>query len=300
MEQQPLLPFYSLNSLLVFYTVVELGSFSKAATMLSRTQPSISSHVAELELQVGMALLIRGHGKFEVTKEGKIVFRYASKILKMSKELEQILRNIQKVEKCLRVGTTPTYSRTLMPSLISGFQEAYPSVKIQLDVGGSEEMEKSLLSMQNDVVLIANPKHLSKVHAQLLGKEELLLITPKGHELSKEKWLSLATVTNYPLILRSEGSATRKTILSALNAMNLIPSTLVEAKSMDFICEFVSQGRGVAVVTESAARSRKQEVNIVHFQDPLFLNMYYVTLKSKKYDALLQKFMNYVSLSDLK
>lgn len=300
MEYQSPLPSYSLNSLLVFYVVVESKSFSKAAIALSRTQPSISSHVAELELQMGTALLTRGRGKFELTKEGKIAFRFASKILKMSKEFERIIRNTQKVAKCLRVGTTPTYSGKFMPSLISSFQKAYPSVKIQLDVGGSEEMERSLLSMQNDVILIANPRRSSKVRADFLRKEELVAIVAKGHELSKTKSLSLAALTNYPIILRSEGSATRRTILSALKAINLAPSTLIEAKSIDFICESVSQGQGVAIVTQSAADSRQQEVHTIHFRDPLFLNMHCVTLKAKKYDVLLQKFIDYASASPSK
>lgn len=263
--------------------------------MLFRAQPSVSSHVAELELQVGKALLIRGGGKFELTKEGQIVFRYASKIINMAKELEDTIRDMQKAEKCICVGTTLTYSKTLMPSLISSFQNKYPSIKINLDVGGSEDMEQTLLSMQNDVVFIANPRHSSRVHAQFLKKEELILIASKEHELSKKKMITLSTLKDYPLILRSEGSAARRIVLSELNAAKVMPPTLIEAKSMDFICELVSQGQGISIVTETAARSWNKELSIIHFYNPLFLNMYVLTLKSKKHDFWLQKFLHHVS-----
>ncbi|HBA54350.1 MAG TPA: LysR family transcriptional regulator, partial [Syntrophorhabdus aromaticivorans] len=62
---------YSLNSLLVFYEVVRLGSFSKAADLLAMTQPGVSNHVTQLEAQAGCRLLIRGRGNFRLTKEGR-------------------------------------------------------------------------------------------------------------------------------------------------------------------------------------------------------------------------------------
>ena len=53
------MPNYSLNSLVVFCRVVKLGSFSKAADALFMTQPGVSNHVAQLELQTGLRLLNR-------------------------------------------------------------------------------------------------------------------------------------------------------------------------------------------------------------------------------------------------
>ena len=54
---------YSMNSLIVFYEVVKLRSFSKAADVLFMTQPGVSNHVAQLEAQTGRALLKREKGK---------------------------------------------------------------------------------------------------------------------------------------------------------------------------------------------------------------------------------------------
>jgi DNA-binding transcriptional LysR family regulator len=55
---------YSLNSLIVFYEVVKMKSFSRAAEILSMTQPGVSSHVAQLEAQAGNRLLARERGVF--------------------------------------------------------------------------------------------------------------------------------------------------------------------------------------------------------------------------------------------
>ena len=61
-------------------------------------------------------------------------------------EIENVLRNLQKDHHgLLKIGTAESYSKCLMPKLLSGFQSSFPSIKIALDVGNSEEIEKSLL-----------------------------------------------------------------------------------------------------------------------------------------------------------
>jgi len=57
---------YSLNSLIVFYEVVQLKSFSKAAEVLCLTQPGVSNHIAQLEVQAGRPLLKREKGAIEL------------------------------------------------------------------------------------------------------------------------------------------------------------------------------------------------------------------------------------------
>ena len=86
---------YSLNSVFVFYEVVKLNSFSKAADLLLMTQPGVSSHVAQLEAQTGARLLIRKKGKWKLTKEGEVVFGYAKKIETMARGLETAINLIR-------------------------------------------------------------------------------------------------------------------------------------------------------------------------------------------------------------
>jgi DNA-binding transcriptional LysR family regulator len=207
---------YSLNSLIVFYEVVQLKSFSKAAGMLCLTQPGVSNHIAQLEVQAGRPLLKREKGTIELTPEGKVIFKYAERIVKITEELEKRIKGMhEEVKPHLNVGTTPTYSKAIMPELLGSFQKTFPQVMIKLDTGSSEEMEKTLLSGHNDIVIVANPTLSKKLHAIPFLKEELVLITPKDHILSKNESISLREIKDYPLIIREEGSATRKVVLLA-------------------------------------------------------------------------------------
>jgi len=284
---------YSLNSLIVFYEVVQLKSFSKAAEVLCLTQPGVSNHIAQLEVQTGRSLLKREKGTIELTPEGRVIFKYAERIVRITEELEKRIKSMhEEVKPHLNVGTTPTYSKAIMPELLGSFQKAFPQVMIKLDTGSSEEMEKTLLSGHNDIVIVANPTLSKKLHAIPFLKEELVLITPKDHILSKKESISLREIKNYPLILREEGSATRKVVLSALKSMRIIPSVLIEVKSTEFIKEWVSKGKGISVlIKRSILEDEKRDLKIISLVPPLLLEISILFLKSMKYNIWIQKFI---------
>jgi len=287
---------YSINSLLVFYEVVKARSFSKAADILFMTQPGVSNHVSQLEAQVGRPLLKREKGKFQLTKEGRTVLKYAEKIETLAKELEHIIRNLQKdMKPLLRIGSPPVYSRIVMPYILSSFQKAYPDIMIRLDVGGSDEMMRSVLSMQNDIVIVANTRSSKKLYVLPFLKEELVLITAKKHPLASKEPVSLKEVEPYPFILREEGSGTRKAVLAAFQSMNINPSGLIEVKSTEFIKEWVSQGKGVSVLVKRAvADDELKSLSIVSLKEALSMEISVCYLKSRKNDRAIQKFSDHV------
>src|SRR4030043_2318032 len=174
----------SLNSLLVFHEVAKHKSFSKAAEGLFISQPAVTKHIKDLELKLGLGLIQRRGGGFALTEAGEILFKHTHKISSHLLEIENALGNLKKDHHgVLKIGTTESYSKCLMPKLLSGFQTFHPSIKITLEVGNSEEIEKSLLDYKNDLGLIATGKASSKLELVPFLKEELVLIVPPTHPL---------------------------------------------------------------------------------------------------------------------
>jgi len=265
------------------------------------TQPGVSNHVAHLEVQIGKALLKRGKGVLELTGEGKAIFRYAEKILKVAKELESTISGMQKdVRPLLRIGTTRTYAKVMMPQILGSFQKTYPQIMIKLDMGGSEDMEKTLSSQQNDIVIIANPKNSKKLWLFPFVKEELVLITSLTHALANRESVSLLEIKDYPLIIREEGSATRRIILSSMKDRGVNPAVLIEAKSTEFIKEWVAQGKGIGVVSRRAISEEEKGrlLKVIPFKNPLYLEIFVVSLKSRKYDIWIHRFIDLMKTLD--
>jgi len=286
---------YSFTSLLVFHEVVQSKGFSRAAEALSMTQPGVSNHVTHLEVQVGKALLKREKGVLQLTEEGRKIFRYAEKMLNVAKELERTINGMQKnVRPMLKIGTTRTYAKVMMPQILGSFQKNYPQIMIKLDMGGSEDMEKTLASLRNDIVIIANPRNSKKLWSVPFVKEELFLITSQTHALASRESVSLLEIKDYPLIIREEGSATRRIVLSSLKNLGVNPAVLIEAKSTEFIKEWVAQGKGIGVVSRRAISEEEKGrlLKVIPFKNPLYLEIFVVSLKSRKYDIWIHRFIN--------
>jgi DNA-binding transcriptional LysR family regulator len=287
----------SLNSLLVFHEVAKHKSFSKAAEGLFISQPAVTKHVRNLELKVGMGLIQRGRGGFALTDVGKILFKCTQKISFHLMEIENVLGNLQKDHHgLLKIGTTESYSKCLMPKLLSGFQTSFSSIKIALDVGNSEEIEKNLLNYKNDLVLIGVTKVSSKFESIPFLREELVLIVSPTHPLAKRQTVSLKEIERFPLIIRAKGSTTRRILLQAFKDLDIHPSLLIEAGSSEFIKQWVSEGKGISVIVKRTVEDEEKRgiIKIVPLLEKLYLEVAFLYLKEERSTPVIRTFIHYI------
>jgi len=287
----------SLNSLLVFHEVAKRRSFSKAAEELFISQPAVTKHIKELERKVGMGLIQRRRGGFALTEAGKILFKYTHKISSHLMDIENLLEDLKKDHQgILKIGTTESYSKGLMPKLLSGFQASCPFMKIALDVGNSEEIEKSLLVYKNDLVLIAVTKKTSRFESIPFLKEELVLIVSPNHPLVKGKTVSLKELERYPLIIRAKGSTTRRIILQAFKEVGIHPSLLIEAGSSEFIKQWVSEGKGVSIIVKRTVEDEEKRgiIKTIPLLEKLYLQVAFLYLKEEKSNPAIKTFVNFI------
>jgi DNA-binding transcriptional LysR family regulator len=287
----------SLNSLLVFHEVAKHQSFSKAAEGLFISQPAVTKHIRSLESKVGMGLIQRGKGGFALTEAGKILFRHTQKISSHLMEIEDVLGSIQKDHQgLLKIGTTESYSKCLMPKLLSGFQTSFPAIKISLDVGNSEEIEKSLSTYQNDLAVIGLTRISPKFESIPFLREELVLIVSPDHALSRRKSVSLKELEEYPLIIRAKGSTTRRILLQAFKDLDIHPSLLVEAASSEFIKQWVSEGRGVSVIVKRTVEDEEKRgmIKTVPLVEKLYFEVAFLYLKEERFNPAIRTFVHFI------
>lgn len=287
----------SLNSFLVFHKVAKFRSFSRAAEELFISQPAVSKHIRGLEQKIGMGLIRRGRGGFDLTEAGEILFKHTHKISSHLLEIENALGNLKKDHHgVLKIGTTESYSKCLMPKLLSGFQTSHPSIKITLEVGNSEEIEKSLLDYKNDLGLIGAVKASSKFELVPFLKEELVLIVSPNHPLGKRKAVSLKEIEGYPFIIRAKGSTTRRILFHAFEEFDIHPSLLIEAGSSEFIKQWVSEGKGVSVIVQRLGEDEEKRgmIKMIPLLEKLYLEVAALYLKEERANPVIKAFIQYM------
>jgi len=237
----------NLNHLRIFYYAAREKNLTKAAEALFVTQPAVTMQIKTLEQYLETALF-RKRGKFlELTEEGIVLYKYAEKIFDVVDEMEHAFKGFASLTQgSLIIGTTRSFARHLMPGLLSRYQEKFPGIKVSLEVGSSSEIAEGVAAFKYDLGIIGRLPLPSKVKAIPYTPEEFCLVVSPDHRFAKRGVVSCRELQNEPIIIREPGSGSRHFMLSFLASHGVEPSVLVEAGSVEFIKEYVIQGRGIS------------------------------------------------------
>lgn len=242
----------NLKQLKAFYFVAKHLSFTKAANDLFITQPAVTMQIDNLEQHCETRLFTREKNKLTLTEAGAILYSYAEQIMRLAFEAEQAIKNLKvNPEGVLRIGTTKTFARYLMPPHILKFHEAFPKIRIQLDEGSSQEMATSLLYGRNDLAVVGRIPYdpgLESIPFPSYESDELVVVLPPGHPLTRRSGLTLGDIRREPLLLRERGSGTRHVILQRFEDQGIAPNILLEAGNVDFIKDLVQRGAGIGIL----------------------------------------------------
>ncbi len=237
----------NLNHLRIFYYAAKEKNLTKAAEALFVTQPAVTMQIKALEQYLDTALFRKRGKVLELTDQGSMLFNYAEKIFRVVDEMEHALKGFASLtDGSLIIGTTRSFARHLMPRLLSRYQEKFPGIKVSLEVGSSSEIAEGVAKFKYDLGIVGRIPLPNKVKAVPYTPEEFCLVVSPDHRFAKREVISCRELQNEPIIIREPGSGSRHFMLSFLASHGVTPSVLVEAGSVEFIKEYIIQGRGIS------------------------------------------------------
>lgn len=214
--------------LLVFKNVADNLSFTKASKALYISQPAVTRHINELEKQYEKALFNRLGNKISLTDEGKLFLDYANKILALYQELEDSFQHFNNIfPKQVNMGASTTIAQYLLPILFYKLKANYPDTDFKLLNDNSENIEALLLDKKISLGFTEGSASHPSIHYETFVKDEIVLVTRANNPtLIETKEIPLDQLKTLPLVLREEGSGTRKIIEQSLKAKQIHPVDL--------------------------------------------------------------------------
>ena len=130
----------------IFCKVIELKSFSKAGRSVHLSQPTISSHIKDLEDHLDCRLIDRLSKEAVPTKAGELLYGYAKRILALRDDAEADLAEFTGILRGrLVIGGSTIPGTYLMPQLIAEFKKQYSDVIVSLKIGDTENIIEGIL-----------------------------------------------------------------------------------------------------------------------------------------------------------
>lgn len=127
----PALRNLDVDLLRAFVSVVDLGSFTRAAELLLRRQSTLSLQIKRLEESLGRRLLERSARRVRLTPEGEALVGDARQMLELNDRLVKRL-DTPELAGTVRLGTPEDFATTHLPQVLARFAQAYPSVQLEV------------------------------------------------------------------------------------------------------------------------------------------------------------------------
>jgi DNA-binding transcriptional LysR family regulator len=214
---------------LVFKTVAQQLSFTKASEVLFISQPAVSKHIRHLEEHYRVKLFERNGNAITLTAAGKILFQHLLTAEAISKQVEFDLNAIQHKDRLrgeLRLGGSTTVALYILPPVLSAFRKQYPEVKVSLLNRNSENVLKALLNSEIDLAIIEGKNKMHIASSLYFLTDEVVPVCSAKSNLAKKTQYTLEEIIHQPIALRERGSGTLDAIKAALLSKDIKLSQL--------------------------------------------------------------------------
>ncbi|MGC1455347.1 MAG: selenium metabolism-associated LysR family transcriptional regulator [Nitrospirota bacterium] len=288
-----------IHHLRIFLSVFRNRSFSKASRELRLSQPTVSDHIKSLEDHLECALFERLGRKIIPTGEAEVLYNYAIEVTEKADGIRHAIGQFKKeVAGELIIGASSIPGTYLLPSLVATFKKTYPEVSFQVLVSDSKAIVQKVLQHEILLGLVGSRLNSSQISSLPFMEDELIVVS--SPPMVKGNIIKLKDLSKYPMVIREEGSGTRREAEKLLEAHGFSMETMLHAGvfgSTDAVKQAVKAGLGIAVVSkysveEELKHETLKEIKITNIR--MKRSFYVATHKKRSLPRLYQLFLEHL------
>jgi LysR family transcriptional regulator, transcriptional activator of the cysJI operon len=241
----------NIESLRLFYLVVEEGSISQAARLSNISQPAATKQIHQLENNYGALLFNRTEGRLKLTEAGNALYPFAKEIVtEYYRSKETVQQVIGNNEESLSVGASLTIGEYLLPEALGNFKKNYPNIKLSLHIGNTPAILEKLENNVIDLALVEGLVDGKSFDTKKFADDELILICPPDHNFTDRTEIEIQELTKEQMIWRESTSGTRLIVESALKRRGILDhmDSYMELGSTQAIKSAVEASLGISIL----------------------------------------------------
>jgi len=270
-----------------FAKVAGLRSFSGAAKELLLTQPMVSTHISNLEEELGVQLLSRTTKSVDLTADGEKIYPYARQMSDLSRAIRELSRDRSPAaeDRILTIAASTVPARYLVPQILAEYSLHRPSAQFRVVESDSRGVIADITEGRADLGFVGTMRSGGLCRYTPFYQDELILVAPnteKYRQLHKEE-SSLDWIRSESFVLREDGSGTR------LESMKALAGAGIQEQDLKVVACFadtgavlmsVKEGVGLSLVSRMAAQEHIERGDLLPFrlsENGAFRTLYMVT-----------------------
>lgn len=254
----------------LFAKVAELGSLSRASAALDIPQSVVSRHIAQLEEESGSRLFRRTGRGVVLTELGERIYPRIKTMMLAGEQLADDIRSSRGIPMGeVRLGVLPSTVSILAGPLFALSKERFPEVQLHITEGSSSQLEEWLKEGRLDISLLLREENTARPDEPVLTKLPLLLIVPRGHQLSFRETIKFSEVLKLPLVLPSNPHPMRTRLEALARQQGVTLKIGAEADSIHLQHEIAAYGGGFAITAGQLSHPERERLATLHIVDPV-------------------------------
>lgn len=233
-----------IDQLRTFVAIAELGSFTRAADAVSKTQSAVSMQMRRLEERVGQPLFARDGRQSRLTEDGHRLQEYARRMLRLNDETLTAFAEPEMIGR-IRLGLPDDYAERLLPKMLAGFARINPSIEVVVECTGSTRVSEKIVQGELDIGIVTSCHQLSG-HGDMIRREQLHWIGSAERCLHDDETLRLG--------LPADSCYWRQSAIDALDRISRPYCIAYTSANSAVLVSAASAGLAITVMPESALR----------------------------------------------
>lgn len=243
----------TLGQLRTFLAVVDAGSVRGAAERLVVTQPAVSSALAALSTEVGVALVARDGRGLRLTSAGLAFAGHVRQALGLLEQAVNAAAGHDDPERGqVRLAAVTTAGERIVPRLLASFRQRFPEAGVVLEVGNRRRLWGLLAARQVDLAIGGRPPAGEPFVTLATRPNDLVVVAPPDGSGEAVRHVGLDEMARATWLLREPGSGTRGTTEELLRELELDARVLTVGSNVA-ILESVQVGLGITLLSRDAA-----------------------------------------------
>lgn len=194
-----------MNKYEIILSVCETRSISKTAAKLNYTQSAISQAIKNFEKELGFPLFKRSKHGMEPMPNTTEIVESLRVICREENRIHQIAASLNSLDSGhIRIGAIQSISYHWLPDILKHFSKLYPNIRFEMLVGGFSFLKRELHAGRLDCIFVSRYS-VPDLPFISMGKDELMLVTPKDHPLAEKVAVSLPDINDQNFVLSSDG-----------------------------------------------------------------------------------------------
>lgn len=241
------------DQLRYFLRVAERQNFTRAAEDLAISQPALSRSIQKLEEELGQPVLERKTRLVALTEAGLLLQSRARQVLTILEDTKAEITDDGE-SGCVRVGAIPTVAPFFLPRILQSFSEEFPKASVVVQEHTTDVLLKCCAQSEIDLAILALPVTAKHLEVEELFEEELLLVLPPDHPLTRKEKIRLGDIEPYPFVLLDEAHCLSDNIVSFCRQRAFQPVAVERTSQLAMVQELVSLSHGVSMIPAMARR----------------------------------------------